>query len=46
MFGSAVPSGIWDGVWVYLIGSPLGMLAASEFYLWRAGNIAVMGKPA
>jgi aquaporin Z len=40
-FGSAVPSGIWDGFWVYLIASPLGMLAASEFYLWRAGKIAV-----
>jgi len=40
-FGSAVPSGIWEGFWVYLIASPLGMLAASEFYLWRAGKIAV-----
>ncbi|SRR5712691_4386587 len=40
-FGSALPSGIWDAFWVYLIGSPLGMLAASEFYLWRAGKIAV-----
>ena len=40
-FGSALPSGIWEGFWVYLIASPLGMLAASEFYLWRAGKIAV-----
>jgi aquaporin Z len=40
-FGSALPSGIWEGFWVYLIASPMGMLAASEFYLWRAGKIAV-----
>ena len=40
-FGSAFPSRIWEGFWVYLIASPLGMLAASEIYLWRAGKIAV-----
>ena len=40
-FGSALPSGIWDHFWIYLVAPPLGMIAASEFYLWRAGKIAV-----
>ncbi len=29
---SAVPSGIWDGFWIYLIAPPLGMLLAAETY--------------
>jgi len=33
--GSAFPSMIWDGIWIYLTAPPLGMLAAAEFYLWR-----------
>ena len=40
-FGSALPSGVWEGFWIYLIAPPLGMLAASEIYLWRAGQHAV-----
>ena len=40
-FGSALPSGIWEGFWVYLIASPLGMLFAAELYLWRKGQRAV-----
>jgi aquaporin Z len=39
--GSALPSGIWDGLWIYLSAPPLGMLAAAEFYLWRKGRQAV-----
>lgn len=31
-FASALPSGIWDGFWIYLIAPPLGMLLAAEGY--------------
>jgi aquaporin Z len=40
-FGSAFPAGVWDGFWIYLTAPVLGMLLASELYLWRAGRIAV-----
>jgi len=40
-FGSALPSGIWDHFWIYLTAPLLGMLTASEFYLWRKGRQAV-----
>lgn len=40
-FGSALPADIWDGLWVYLTAPPLGMLAASELYLWRSGKLSV-----
>jgi len=40
-FGSALPSMIWDGLWVYVTAPPLGMLIAAEFYLWRKGRQAV-----
>jgi aquaporin Z len=40
-FGSALPSGIWDHFWIYLTAPLLGMLTASEFYLWRKGRRAV-----
>jgi aquaporin Z len=36
--GSALPPMIWDGLWVYLIAPPLGMLTAAEFYLWWKGG--------
>jgi aquaporin Z len=39
--GSALPADIWDGLWVYLTAPPLGMLVASELYLWRTGKLAV-----
>jgi aquaporin Z len=39
--GSALPSGIWDGLWVYLTAPPLGMLFAAELYLWRKGRQSV-----
>lgn len=29
---SALPSGIWNAFWVYLVAPPLGMLAAAELY--------------
>jgi len=40
-FGSALPSGIWDHFWIYLTAPLLGMLTASDFYLWRKGRQAV-----
>ena len=40
-FGSALPSGIWDHFWIYLTAPVLGMLIASEIYLWRKGRAAV-----
>ena len=36
-FASALPSQIWTGAWIYFIAPPLGMIAASEFYLRRSG---------
>ena len=40
-FGSALPAGIFDALWVYLTAPPLGMLAAAELYLWWQGRTAV-----
>jgi len=40
-FGSAFPAGIWDHFWIYLTAPLLGMLGASEFYLWRRGRETV-----
>jgi aquaporin Z len=40
-FGSAFSAGIWDHFWIYLTAPLLGMLTASELYLWRRGREAV-----
>jgi aquaporin Z len=40
-FGSAFPSDIWDHFWIYLTAPLLGMLTASELYVWRKGRQAV-----
>ncbi len=40
-FGSAFPAGIWDHFWIYLTAPLLGMLAASQFYVWHKGRQAV-----
>jgi aquaporin Z len=40
-FGSAFPSGIWNHFWVYLTAPLIGMLTASQIYLWRKGRSAV-----
>ena len=32
---SALPSGIWHGIWIYLAAPPLGMLLAAELHLRR-----------
>lgn len=40
-FGSALPAGVWDSFWIYLIAPTLGMFLAAEVYLWRAGRQAV-----
>jgi aquaporin Z len=40
-FGSALPAGVWNSFWIYLVAPTLGMLTAAEIYLWRAGKLAV-----
>ncbi len=30
--GSAVPAGVWTGLWIYFTAPPLGMLVAAELY--------------
>jgi len=40
-FGSGFSAEIWNGLWIYLTAPPLGMVTASEFYLWRKGRQAV-----
>ena len=37
-FGFSFPVRIWDHFWIYLTAPLLGMLAASELYLWRKGR--------
>lgn len=37
-FGSALPSGIWHGFWIYLIVPPVAMLSAAEWLLWKRGS--------
>jgi aquaporin Z len=38
---SAVPAGIWDAFWIYLIAPPLGMAMAAAVYVRRYGARAV-----
>ena len=40
--GSALPSRLWDGLWVYFTAPPLGMLLASELYVRTRGVGAVI----
>ncbi|HEX8896676.1 MAG TPA: aquaporin, partial [Terriglobales bacterium] len=40
-FGSALPSGIWSGFWIYLSIPPLAMFSAAELYVWARGRSAV-----
>jgi aquaporin Z len=37
-FASALPSGVWNGVWIYLVAPPLAMLVAAELYV-RSGRL-------
>jgi aquaporin Z len=34
---SAVPAGVWDAFWIYIVAPPLGMLFAAEVYARRRG---------
>jgi aquaporin Z len=36
-FASALPPRLWRGLWIYFTAPPLGMLAASQAYLWLRG---------
>ena len=40
-FASALPSGLWTAVWVYVVAPPLGMLAAAEAVVRLRGAHAV-----
>ena len=40
-FGSALPSGIWQGFAIYLFVPPIAMLAAAQLYVWYRGARAV-----
>jgi aquaporin Z len=40
-FGSAFPSGIWTYFWIYLTAPMLGMLTASQLYVWQKGRSSV-----
>ena len=40
-FGSALPSGIWHGFWIYLLAPLAGMLTAAEIFLRVRGCTAV-----
>jgi aquaporin Z len=40
-FGSALPSGIWNGFLVYLLVPPVAMLTAAQIFLWCRGRSAV-----
>jgi aquaporin Z len=39
--GSAIPAGVFRGLWIYFVAPLLGMLAAAELYLWIRGADAV-----
>jgi aquaporin Z len=36
-FASALPPRLWSDLWIYFTAPPLGMLAASQVYLWLRG---------
>jgi len=38
---SAVPSGIWDALWIYFVAPPMGMLLAAELFVRRRGLAGV-----
>jgi len=47
-FGPAIVARMWDGMWIYFIAPPLGMLLAAEVYRRRhAGAVgcAKLGGP-
>jgi aquaporin Z len=39
--GSALNANVWTAVWIYFAAPVAAMLAAAEFYLWRAGRSSV-----
>jgi aquaporin Z len=38
---SAMPAGVWNAFWIYVVAAPLGMVAAAEVYVRRRGAQAV-----
>lgn len=41
-FGSALPGQIWQGLWIYFIAPPAGMLLASQVYAVRPGRKRIL----
>ena len=39
--GSALSADIFNGLWIYFVAPPLGMLCAAELYLWWKGRFGV-----
>ena len=39
--GSALSADVFNGLWIYFVAPPLGMLCAAELYLWWKGRFAV-----
>lgn len=42
--GSALPSGVWDGLWIYLVAPPLGMLMGAAAFVRVHGRKAFCAK--
>ena len=43
--GSALPAKLFDGLWIYFLAPPVGMLLAAEFYVrWRSGSSVYCAK--
>ena len=39
--GSAIMTGSWSGTWIYFTAPLIGMLLASEVFLWTKGKDAI-----
>ena len=43
--GSALPAGVFDGLWLYFLAPPLGMLLAAEAYVrWKGARAVLCAK--
>jgi aquaporin Z len=38
-FASAAPAGTWQGLWIYFVAPPLGMLSAAQLHAWLRGRV-------
>lgn len=42
--GSAIPAGVWNAIWIYLVAPPLAMIAAADLYVRRSNHRVLSGK--